>query len=129
MKAAMSYTSAKIRVILDGREVTQEATTVLVGNVKNYGGPFQITHKAACDDGLLDVCFVTGKSFWSWARYVWGMFRRRLDTYSDVQYWRAREIVLESDQEVPVQMDGDFCGTLPVQIHVVPKRTALLVPA
>ncbi|RME84685.1 MAG: diacylglycerol kinase family lipid kinase, partial [Planctomycetota bacterium] len=128
IKAARSYQASKIRVVVDGKEVTQEATTVLIGNVKSYGGPLQITRKASVDDGLLDICFVTGNGFLNWARYIWGMFRRNLDKYQDVQYFRGKEILLESEEETPVQIDGDYAGTLPVEVKVLPRQTSLLVP-
>ena len=129
IKAIRSYQPTKISIKVDGKLVTSEATTVLVGNVKSYGGPLEVTSHAVSNDGLLDICFVTGVGLKNWARYLWGMLWKKMDIYEDVHYYRGKEIELTSEKETPLQIDGDFAGTLPVAIKVVPQKRALLVPA
>ena len=129
LKAIRTYRPSRIAVKIDGKLVTEEATTVIVGNVKSYGGPFEVTSRALPHDGLLDVCFVTKTGALAWLRYLYGMMRKKLYQYPDVYYYRGKEIELFSEEETPVQIDGDFAGYLPMKIRVMPRRTALLVPA
>ena len=41
----------------------------------------------------------------------------------------AKTIRIESDVDVPYQMDGDPGGVLPVEIEVLPQRVTLVAPA
>lgn len=129
VRAAASYRPTRICVKVDGRLVVEDASTVVVGNVRSYGGPFEITHRAVSDDGLLDICCVRGRSFLSWVKYTWGMFCRNIDRYRDVEYFQGREIEIWSDEHTPVQVDGEVGGELPVSISVQPRQVPLLVPA
>jgi diacylglycerol kinase family enzyme len=41
---------------------------------------------------------------------------------------QVRRIRIDSDAEVPFQLDGDPGGTLPVEIEVLPQRLNMIVP-
>ncbi|MFM8593959.1 MAG: hypothetical protein ACKOCK_06170 [Chloroflexota bacterium] len=41
---------------------------------------------------------------------------------------KARQVTIESDQPVPVQLDGDVLGTTPATMEVVPKVVQLAAP-
>jgi diacylglycerol kinase family enzyme len=41
---------------------------------------------------------------------------------------RASRVTIESDEPVPVQLDGDAAGSTPARLEVDATRTRLLVP-
>jgi diacylglycerol kinase family enzyme len=41
---------------------------------------------------------------------------------------RATQIIIEADEPVPYQLDGDPGGMLPLAIDVLPRRMTLVVP-
>jgi diacylglycerol kinase family enzyme len=45
-----------------------------------------------------------------------------------VRHRAGRRISLRSDSPVPVQLDGDFAGYLPLDIQVMPRAVSFFVP-
>jgi len=62
-------------------------------------------------------------------RYATAVYLRRHHRLADCTITRVRRLRIESDEEVPYQLDGDPGGVLPVEIEVVSKRLTLLVPS
>jgi diacylglycerol kinase family enzyme len=78
-------------------------------------------------DGMLDVCAFRGagraRSLWFFSQVAIGRHPRM----GDCSVTRCRGVRIESDREVPYQLDGDPAGRLPVEIDVVPGRLTILV--
>ena len=125
--ALAAYRAADISVAVDGVPAGR-AASVLVANVRSYGGPLGFVPDADPTDGLLDVCLLRGRARRDLVRYLWGGVRRRLLRYPDVTRVRGRVVELRSDDDVPVQADGDYVGDLPARIEVLPARLPLIVP-
>ena len=81
-------------------------------------------------DGLLDLCTFEHGSLGRGLRYLSGLFAGDCGSWDDCQRKRIRKIRLESEQPVPVQLDGDPAGFLPLDIEILPQRlTVLASPA
>ena len=94
-----------------------------------YGGLFRLFEDASPQDGQLDVCCFHGRRLPDLMRYAWAACRDALPGLADVAYFRGKRITLESDEDVPVQIDGDPGGNLPVILTVLPKALSMCVPA
>jgi diacylglycerol kinase family enzyme len=88
-----------------------------------------ITRHANPGDGLFDLIATRPRSrlAWVWAAMLggFGLF----DRVSDVERVRITEATLASAQRVPIQLDGEPCGTLPVSVRIRPSAIRLLSPA
>jgi diacylglycerol kinase (ATP) len=97
-------------------------------NIPKYAFGFQFAPDAEGDDGLLDVCTFRRGSFghglWYLVNVVLGRHRR----LADCSTTRVRRIRIEADVPVPYNLDGDFCGFLPLDVEIIPERLMLLVP-
>jgi diacylglycerol kinase family enzyme len=97
-------------------------------NIPKYAFGFQFAPDAEGDDGLLDVCTFRRGSFghglWYLVNVVFGRHRR----LADCSTIRVRRIRIEADVSVPYNLDGDFCGFLPLDVEIIPERLTLLVP-
>jgi len=112
-------------------EQTVEGYFVVFGNSANYAGGFGITSMASMRDGLLDVCVLQTLSPFSTAHYWLAALVNSHLKHPKVQYWRteaARVSVLDSDEEVLVQTDGEVAGSLPMECRVVPRALTVIVP-
>ena len=103
-----------------------EAYTAVISNARCYGGYFYVTPEASITDAMLDVCLFKGKTGISLLRFITGVLRRKHLDYDDVTVVRAGEIEVTSEDTVHVQIDGDYFGTLPVKINVVPDAASLV---
>jgi diacylglycerol kinase (ATP) len=109
-----------MKVFVDGELAESDATFVVIGNMRRYGGPFQLFERATPDDGKLDVCCLRGRHALDLLRYSWNAFWKTLAKQPDVFYHLADRVRVESDQKVLVQVDGDQGGELPMDFQVLP---------
>jgi YegS/Rv2252/BmrU family lipid kinase len=128
LTALRSYKWPPVRVEVDGEEICQRASFVIVSNIRSYA-IMEAAPAASGTDGLLDVCVFEKPGFLNLFRYAVGAFTKTHTNDRDVLYVQGREVKLASEQSsVPVQIDGDNGGHLPVDIRVVPNAVKFIVP-
>jgi diacylglycerol kinase family enzyme len=49
------------------------------------------------------------------------LYSGALYSHPKVRHWRASRIRAHAEREVPVELDGEPVGTLPLEIEVLPK--------
>jgi diacylglycerol kinase (ATP) len=118
---------ARIWMRLDGRRRTTDALMVLIGNTRLYGGAFRIAKDAIADDGLLDVVIIGGGGTLARLSLLARALARHRSLGPRVRYERCRTIRLESGVPLPVQVDGDVIGTLPMTFSVSPRALSVIV--
>lgn len=122
------YPFPRFRVISNGREV--EASLVVVGRTKHYGGPFRITTGADLFEDAFEVLAVTSRSpmrYLSYLPALWFGYLRRLE---GIHTWKASEIQCAptADGIAYSQVDGEPSGRLGVKFSIVPDALTLIVP-
>jgi len=119
----------RVQVALDGQVVRGHLLMIVLGNSRLYGGYLQITHQASLTDGLLDVALIKGQDVRSAPRHLLSILLRQYNINPDMEYYRAREVVVNSATPLGVQVDGDPIGTTPMSFQVEPRALHALVPA
>ena len=112
-------------------ERTVEGYFAVFGNSSNYGGGFGITPLADMRDGLLDVCVLKDKSFLSTATFWSAALLSAHMRHPKVDYFRTEQAVvtcLDESKEVPVQVDGESAGLLPLTCRIAPRALLAVVP-
>jgi diacylglycerol kinase (ATP) len=104
-----------------------EARWVFVVNLPRYACGLSFAPHASGTDGRLDICTFRNGSVWNGMRYLSGVVLGRHTTWRDCQMARAERIRITSEEPVPIQMDGDPAGQLPLDICVAPARLTALV--
>jgi len=125
------YAYPRIRVIADGDPLPEGCAGVVVTSAKHYGYPMKLAPDAAIDDGLLHVVAMYPNGRLRMLRYILAAARGRLGALPDVTIRTARHVRLESEggADIPVQVDGDPHGSLPVDIRIEPAAARLVGPA
>ncbi len=119
-----------IRVEVDGRCVCEDANIVCVGNSRNYGGPIQVASAASPVDGQLDVVATRVGSVFGMIQPGIAALLRGFHATQSAVYGRGVKIKLESNVAgVPLEIDGDFGGTLPAELTVCSRKARMLVPS
>jgi len=106
---------------------TYEGAAVLIGNGRYYGAKLTVFPGALTDDGLLDVLVFKHLSYIDIARYLGGILVGNHTELPDVSYFQAAELSVRSGERVPVEVDGELSGDLPVQFRVA-GRMRVCVP-
>ncbi|MFU8794491.1 MAG: diacylglycerol/lipid kinase family protein [Dethiobacteria bacterium] len=118
-------------VTIEGVDLSfREEKTLLavVANGRNYGGRFSIAPQASIDDGSLDLLLVRkGNSPETTILAVRALAGRHLGD-SAVVTTSGNKFNINTDHDVPVHIDGEVIGSLPVQISVMPAALQILAP-
>jgi diacylglycerol kinase (ATP) len=128
LRSFVSYRFPRIRVTVDGQSL-DDCAWAMAFNLSRYGGGLGIEPDADGTDGLLDVILFRRGGFFSGLRYVWKIARGTHLNDPSVIRKRGTEVCFESDNRVPVQIDGDLSGELPVRLTLMPNAISLLLPA
>ena len=93
----------------------------LVSITPEYGGPMWLTGKAKPDDGRFDVLTVHERiTPLSLLKLVGFAMLRRMGRAGSTKFFRTTRVSVSATEEVPVQVDGDFAGFLPIEAEVLP---------
>ncbi len=118
-----------MQVYCDEAEEPVGAHWAFACNLPRYGWGIPLAPKAKGDDGVLDVCTYGGSSLLRGCCFAaaaqFGGWHQRLP---GCRMQRAAKLRFTSEESVAYQLDGDPGGVLPVEVEVLPKRLALLVP-
>lgn len=133
LDAVRTYRYPKLQITpydLTGNEplATMTAHWAFVFNFPSYAVGLGICRDATPNDGLLDVITFPGRSTLEGLIHLGAIMVGLHRQQPGVQVLRTPRVTIRSDQMVPVQADGDPCGTLPVDVRVLPNRWTTVVP-
>ena len=116
------------KLIVESAGKRREGSFVLIGNGRYYGGPFVIFKDAKIDDGKLDVLIFKNLGYLDIARYLSGIvFGKHADLH-DVEYFQTRRVVVRSAASVPVEVDGELIGNVPVTFRMSTRKLKVIAP-
>jgi YegS/Rv2252/BmrU family lipid kinase len=85
-----------------------EAVQVIVGNTRRYGNIAEITPGAYIDDGLLDVCVITGGGFFSTLGQILSILLHRKPGRGRSKYFQGAHFRIRVPASVDLQLDGSL---------------------
>jgi len=110
-------------------ERTLNGKLVLMGNGRLYGGPFEVFPGADLSDGLLDLRVFPRISAFILLRCALAFLVGRLGTAGGSIGLRTNAVELEAAERVPVEIDGELAGELPLKVSVSRNRLRVLAPS
>jgi YegS/Rv2252/BmrU family lipid kinase len=122
------YKFPRFRVTTGERSI--DATLVIVGRTKHYGGPFMITTEADLQTPQFELAFVTTRSAWRYLAYMPLIWTGQLRGARHVQFCKATSLqcVALDSSPVLIQVDGEPAGRLPAEFRIVPDALTLAMP-
>src|SRR5580700_9683506 len=122
------YKFPHFRVVSGDQRI--DATLVVVGRTKHYGGPFKITTNADLYENKFELMALTTQSGFRYLSYLPSLWVDKLRGTDGVHFWKAESIVCEPLDSNPVyaQIDGEPLARLPVEFKIMPRALKLLVP-
>jgi diacylglycerol kinase (ATP) len=108
-----------------------QATLVVVGRTKHYGGPFKITDQADLFEDQFEMVALTTRSGFRYLTYLPTLWMGNLRKVPGIHFWKSESIVCEPLDSNPVyaQLDGEPFARLPVEFSIVPRALKLLLPS
>ena len=124
------YDFPMFRTQMAGSPIDVDASLVIVGRTKHYGGPFKITTEADLLRPEFELVFVTTRSAWRYLAYMPLIWLGKLRGARHVRFFKTNCLQCESttSSQVQIQVDGEPAGRLPVEFKIVPDALTLAIP-
>ncbi|MGB7233478.1 MAG: diacylglycerol kinase family protein [Candidatus Acidiferrum sp.] len=128
-REAFRYKFKHFRVTAAGEKI--DASLLVVGRTKHYGGPFKITTDADLFEDKFELMTLTTQSGLRYLSYLPTLWLGKLRGTNGVHFWKADQVLCEALGTEPIyaQVDGEPLARLPVEFRIVPRALKLLVPA
>lgn len=99
----------------------------LVSHVRRLWGPFRFSPGAECDSERFEITVARdGTLAEVVARYSLALIGQT-GSWLTGSLWQGQTVLVESPWPAPVQVDGDYRGTTPVAVRMIPSRLSVLV--
>lgn len=128
LSTAPLFRGVDVELRYDGLIRRVQALMLVIGNTRLYGGRFQLTPNAVANDGWLDLCIIKGRGPLALVRQSLPVLLSGTISHSDVDVLRVREVSVQADEPIPVQMDGELAGATPMRFAVAPRALSVIVP-
>jgi diacylglycerol kinase (ATP) len=126
--SAQRFMIAAQRVGSADKTIDERGLMVAFANGPTYGGGLRIAPAADFADGQLDVCFVREVGKARLLRHLPKVFSGRHTSLSEVEYFKASHLRLETEVPLDVYADGELVCRTPVEVGVVPKALRVIAP-
>ena len=117
------------KLFIESEETSvEEGSFVLVGNGRLYGGPFPFFKHAIIDDGLFDVVVFKRLGYLEIVKYLQDVVFSSDIKVPEIEYFQTRRLRITSEQNVPLELDGELAGNCPVDFRIRGKALRVLAP-
>jgi diacylglycerol kinase (ATP) len=116
----------EIELVIDGAAHRGSFLHVAIGNGRYQGAAMRICPQAEVDDGWLDVTAIGPVTLLELAVNLPKLYSGALLGHPKVRSWRGQLIRAASPAPVPIELDGDPAGFLPLEIRVEPSALRVL---
>lgn len=118
-----------VRVTWDGSETEETDLLIVAATIgATYGGGFKVTPDAVPDDGLLEVCTIDPLSLPHALLRLPFMIIGKHTAMKVVHMSRRRSVLIESNDPMPAQIDGEVLLDRRFEISIMPKAVECIVP-
>jgi diacylglycerol kinase (ATP) len=122
------WQNTDVRVSVDDETRRGRMLEVVVANGRYLGGGMMMCPEASPDDGLFDVLLIGDITKRDLVQTLPKIYRGTHLPHPKAELLRGRTVAVDSDQPLPVQLDGEQPGTTPARFELVPRALRLRVP-
>lgn len=118
------------RMVIDGKSFTRRAAELVVANtgIQQFH-PIRLDPEIHMDDGVLSVCHLRARHLGDYVRIAANAVLGRTPQAYGVTCRQARQtILINSQQRLPIQADGELIEHTPITIEVCPQAAHFLTP-
>jgi diacylglycerol kinase (ATP) len=122
------WQNGEVRVTVDGERRSGRMQDVVVANGRYFGGGMKICPDAEPDDGLFDVLLIGDVTRTELLQTMPKLYRGTHLPHEKGELLQGKVVTLESDEPLPIQLDGEQPGTTPARFELVPGALRVRVP-
>lgn len=117
----------KLVVTIDDRDIVH-GEHVMVLKSRNYGRYFSFSKQAGLDVGFFEVVVFSNATIAAIAQTMVAGLVGKPEYLPDVIRNIGTNIRVESSDPVPVEADGNYIGTTPIEVEILPAAVPLIGP-
>ena len=122
LEKIMALHTYDLEIILDGRTIKQDNLFVEISNTRYTGSDFIMAPEAKIDDGLLDVTISRKTSRWKVVKIFTQVFKGSHIHHPDVEYIKAKEIIVKTKENKTLTPDGEQYGSTPITVNCLKEK-------
>lgn len=128
LKSIIQYSSTAIKVYVDGElKVDDIVYSGAVGIGKYNGGGMMQNPEAVADDGLFDITIIRKLSRTQILLNFKALYNGKILNVPKVQNMKGRNIRIESEPEVAIEVDGEALGYSAFEFDIIDKAIKVIV--
>lgn len=118
----------EFNVQVDGREY--RASFALLSRVRNYGGDLEIAPTISLLDDEFEMVLFEGESSLGFLKYMTAVVLHQQQSMPGIRILRTRKAAFSAPEgsAIHVQVDGEYAGTVPARVEIIPNALTLLMP-
>ncbi len=137
VKEALAAQPVDFRITADGETLEVRAVSIMLANVGELFAhflPFPVPlgprPRSSWQDGLFDVVVVAPRNVIDVPGMVWKAVGKQFEGDDDrLLHFQAKEVTIEADPAIAVQIDGDPAGVTPMSATAVERAVRMIGPA
>lgn len=129
IKEIASQNIEPIQVYIKSEEFTcdDEVLLFLISNSSSIGGFKNLAPDADVVDGLLDVLIIEKSSTADLATIFLNILSGEHINHPNVKYFKTKSIFIDSKEDIPIDIDGEYGGKLPAHFQVISKGLKIFI--
>jgi diacylglycerol kinase (ATP) len=117
----------KVKITSEEHTGEEEILLFVVSNSSSIGGFKRLAPEADVLDGLLDVVLIKNADIAELANIFVNVLTGEHIRHPKVVYYKTREVRIDAEDALVVDVDGEYGGKLPAHFKVIPKGLKILV--
>ena len=126
-RAIRTYKYPELKIFCDDLPRPIKSRWAFIFNFPCYAMGLKFCPNASASDGVFDLCTFRNGNLFNGMVYLAGVVLRRHRGWRDSHFEKAKKIVVESEEKVPYQVDGDPGGYLPLTLEMESGSLPLVV--
>ena len=119
-----------IKVHFTSEEYTKEEDILLflISNSASIGGFKKLAPYASVSDGYLDVVIIKKSEVGDLAQIFVNIFKGEHIHHPNVEYFKTKKLEVYTEEDITIDIDGEYGGKLPATFEVVDNGFKIFVP-
>lgn len=118
----------KVKFESEEYEAEEEIMLFIVSNSASIGGFKKLAPDASVSDGYLDVLIIKKSEVPDLAHIFVNIFKGEHINHPNVSYFKTKSLKVSTEEDLSIDIDGEYGGELPAEFEVRPKGLKILVP-
>ncbi len=117
----------KVKFESDEYTIEEDILLFLVSNSSSIGGFKKLAPKANVSDGYLDTIIIKRSEIQELVTIFVNIFKGEHINHPNVEYFKTQKMSVYTEENAPIDIDGEYGGKLPATFEVLPKSFKIFI--